>query len=157
GDHTINSRHSVFARFSWKNVARETPDSLPAYGTARTPERSRSLSAAHNFIVRPNVVNEVRVGYATRPREVDFGPNGSSFDGPGLMKSLGILGIRNDPPKGAQTPDFGITGFAGTGHSRGFTQLSKTIQVTDNLTWTKGRHVFKFGADVRRLRLTDDV
>ncbi len=157
GDHTINSKQSIFARFSWKNVTRETPDTLPAFGTARTPEFSRALTVAHNYVIRPNLVNEIRGGYANRPRSVNFGPNGTSFDGPALIKSVGILGIRSDPPKGAQTPDFGITGFSGTGRSRGFTQLSRTIQATDNLTWTKGKHSLKFGADVRLLRTQDNI
>ncbi|PYV08278.1 MAG: hypothetical protein DMG07_26285, partial [Acidobacteria bacterium] len=54
-------------------------------------------------------------------------------------------------------PDFGITGFASTGQSRGFGQLSRTLQFTDSVTWIKGRHTLKFGADIRRLRTTDDV
>lgn len=157
GDHTINAKQNVFARFSWKNVTRENPDSLPALGTSRTPEQNRALSAAHNYVLRPNLINEVRAGYANRPRSVDFGPNGGSFDGPGLIAALGIQGIRSDPPKGAQIPDFGITGFSGTGRSRGFTQLSRTIQFTDNVSWTRARHSFKFGADIRRLRTTDDI
>src|SRR5262249_21933188 len=87
----------------------------------------------------------------------DFGVNGTSFDGPALVKDLGIQGLRPDPPKVASVPDIGITGFLGTGKSRGFTQLSRTFQFTDNLTWIKGRHAFKYGADIRRLRTTDNV
>ena len=157
GDHVINSKQNVFARFTYKDVTPITPLALPALGDSRDVQEVRALTVAHNYLISPRLVNEVRVGYATRPRYVTFGPNGESFDGPALAKSLGIQGLRPDLPQVASVPDFGITGFTATGRSRGFTQDSKNVQFTDNLTWTIGRHTLKFGADVRRLRLGDNV
>jgi hypothetical protein len=157
GDHVFNDRQTIFSRVSWKDITRLSPSALVTLGDDRTPEKNLTLVFAHNYILRPNLINEFRTGYSNRDRSVDFGPNGTSFDGPALVKELGIEGIRPDPPKGASTPDFGITGFAGTGKSRGFTQNSKTLQFSDNITWIKGRHTFKFGADIRYLRTTDDV
>ncbi|MGH9659193.1 MAG: TonB-dependent receptor domain-containing protein, partial [Bryobacteraceae bacterium] len=49
------------------------------------------------------------------------------------------------------------TGFLGVGRSREFDQLSRNVQLSDNLTWSRGRHTYKFGADVKLLRLTDNV
>jgi len=157
GDHMINSKQNIFARYTYKDVTAGSPIALPALGDARDVEEVRALTVAHNYLARPNLVNEFRFGYANRPRVVDFGPNGASFDGPALVKSLGLVGLRSDPPRVASVPDFGITNFTGTGRSRGFTQLSRTLQFTDNVTWTVGRHTLKFGADVRRLRLGDNV
>ena len=157
GDHVFNERHSIFSRVSWKDITRRSPASLVTFGDDRTPEKDLTLVGAHNFIIRPNLMNEFRTGYSNRDRVVDFGPDGTSFDGPALVKELGIQGIRPDPPQGASTPDFGITGFQGTGKSRGFTQNSRTLQFANNITWTKGRHAFKFGADIRYLRTTDNV
>jgi hypothetical protein len=157
GDQVITGKQNIFARVSWKDITRLSPSALTTLGDDRTPENDLTLVGAHNYVMRPNLVNEFRVGYSNRDRSVDFGPNGQSFDGPALMKDLGINGIRPDPPKVASVPDFGITGFAGTGKSRGFTQNSKTLQFTNNVTWTKGRHGFKFGADIRYLRTTDNI
>jgi len=157
GDHVFNEQQNIMVRYSYKDITRLAPTALTPLGDDRNPEESRNLVAAHNYILRPNLVNEFRFGYANRPRKVDFGPEGASFDGPALVKTLGIQGLRPDPPKVASVPDFGITGFAGTAKSRGFTQLSRNWQFTDNVTWTKGRHTFKFGADIRRLRTTDNV
>jgi hypothetical protein len=157
GDHVINSQQNIFARFTYKDTTTASPIALPALGDAREAQEVRALTVAHNYLIKPNVVNEIRVGYASRPRIIDFGPNGQSFDGPALSKTLGLQGLRSDLPRVASVPDFGITGFNGTGRSRGFTQASKTMQFTDNLTWTVGRHTMKFGGDVRRLRLGDNV
>ena len=157
GDHVFNEHHNVFARFSYKEITRTSPVSLTTLGDERLPQKPLNLAAAYNAVLRPTLVNEYRFGYANWPRIVDFGPEGKSFDGPALVRELGIQGLRSDPPKVASVPDVGITGFAGTGRSRGFTQLSRTFQFADNLTWTRGRHTFKFGADIRRLRTTDNV
>ncbi|MBS1824338.1 MAG: carboxypeptidase regulatory-like domain-containing protein [Acidobacteria bacterium] len=157
GDHLFNERHNIFVRYSNKNVAQISPIAIAALGEGRENLKSRTMTAAYNAVLRTTLVNEFRFGFADRPRTVDFGPNGTSFDGPALVKTLGINGLRPDPPKVASVPDFGITGFLGTARARGFTQLSKNVQFTDNLTWTKGKHTFKFGVDLKRLRATDNI
>lgn len=157
GDHVFSERQNLFTRFSYKDVTKSAPAALTTLGDDRNAEESRTLVVAHNYVIRPTLINEFRSGYSRRPRFVDFGPDSQSFDGPSLVRELGIVGLRSDPPKVASVPDIGITGFQGTGKSRGFQQLSKNIQFTDSLTWTKGRHAFKFGADIRRLRTTDNI
>lgn len=158
GDYVINDKQNLFSRYSFKDVTRVSPANLaPTLGDDRNAEENRTLVVAHNYILRATLINEFRAGFTKRPRFVDFGPNGASFNGPALVKELGIQGLRSDPPQVASVPDVGITGYTGTGKSRGFTQLSQTIQFTDNVTWTKGRHALKFGADVRRLRATDNI
>ena len=46
--------------------------------------------------------------------------------------------------------------FQQTGGANPSTQVSNTIQLADDLTWTKGSHTFKFGGDFRRLSAHDD-
>jgi hypothetical protein len=43
-----------------------------------------------------------------------------------------------------------------TGGANPSVQHSNIIQVLDNVTWNKGAHTFKFGADFRRLTDHDD-
>jgi hypothetical protein len=156
-DHVFNSKQNIFGRYSYKDVTTATPASLPVRGDSRENRTSQNVVIAYNYVIRPNLLNEFRSGFSDQPRNVDFGPNGQSLDGPALVKAIGIQGLRSDPPQVASIPDVGITGFAGTGASRGFTQLSRTLQFTDNITWTKGRHTMKFGADYRRLSYRDNV
>ena len=157
GDHIFNERQTLFVRYSWKKVQQVNPIAITTLGDGRENLRSRTMTAAYNYVIRPTLLNEFRFGFADRPRNVDFGPNGASFDGPALVKTLGIAGLRSDPPKVASVPDFGIIGFLGTGRSRGFSQLSQNIQFNDNVTWTRGRHTVKFGFDLKRLRATDNI
>ena len=156
-DHIFNQKQSLFGRYSYKDVTTASPSSLPVRGDNRENRTSQNVVVAYNYVLRPNLINEFRSGFSDQPRNVDFGPSGTSLDGPALVKTLGIQGLRSDPPKVASIPDIGITGFLGTGASRGFTQLSRTLQFTDNVTWTKGRHTLKFGADYRRLTYQDNI
>ena len=103
-------------------------------GDSRENRTSQNIVVAYNYLLRPTLINEFRGGFSDQPRNVDFGPDGKSFDGPALVKTLGIQGLRPDPPQVASIPDIGVTGFLGTGASRGFTQLSRTFQLTDSLT-----------------------
>jgi hypothetical protein len=155
-DHNFSSQHSVFGRFSDKSITRSTPKTLVGtLGTDRVQIKPRNVVLAWNYIARPNMINEFRFGYANNSTVRAFGPNGQNFDGYGLATSAGILGIRSDAPKGASVPDIGISGLTGTGSGREALILSNNWQFADNLTWIKGRHNFKFGADIRRLRTTD--
>ena len=153
-DHILTTKQNLFGRYSYKDVTTRTPASLPVRGDNRENRTSQNVVVAHNYILSPKVINEFRSGFSDQPRNVDFGPNGKSLDGPALVKEIGIQGLRSDPPQVASIPDVGITGFATTGASRGFVQLSRTWQFTDNLTWTKGRHTFKFGGDVPLVELS---
>ena len=156
-DQIFNAKQNLFARYSYKDVTTAGPASLPVRGDSRENRTSQNIAVAYNYVLRPNLINEFRSGYSDQPRNVDFGPNGQSLDGPALVKAIGILGLRSDPPQVASIPDVGITGFAGTGASRGFTQLSRTLQFTDSATWTKGRHTIKGGVDFRRLSYRDNI
>ncbi len=156
-DQILNAKQSIFGRYSYKDVTTRTPSSLPVRGDNRENRTSQNVVVAHNFLLRPALINEVRGGYSDQPRNVDFGPGGQSLNGPALVKQIGILGLRSDPPQVASIPDIGVTGYIGTGASRGFTQLSRTLQVTDNLSWIKGRHTLKFGGDFRRLSYRDNI
>ncbi|MBC8164669.1 MAG: TonB-dependent receptor [Bryobacteraceae bacterium] len=155
-DHVFNDKHSVFFRFSDKSITRTNPKSL--YGTLgddRNEIKPRNLVFAHNYVISPSLVNEFRFGYSNNSTVRSFGLNGQIFDGFGLAQQAGIQGIRSNAPKGASVPDIGISGLTGTGSGREGLTLSNNWQFADNLTWIKGRHTLKFGADIRKLRTTD--
>src|SRR5260370_32108014 len=62
GDHQINSKQAVFARFSWKNATSLGPNDLLQPTTSST-QQDRSLVISHNYTIRANILNEVRLGY----------------------------------------------------------------------------------------------
>ena len=54
-------------------------------------------------------------------------------------------------PTSGPVPWFNISGFQATGGSAGSRSRNGTQQILDNLTWIKGSHTVKFGADYRYL------
>jgi hypothetical protein len=155
-DHNFTATQRVFGRMSRKEISRLSPTNLPdTLGDRVNSLDPINLVAAHNWIVRTNLLNEFRFGWARQQSRFTFGPGGNAFDGPALLRSVGMQGIRSDTPQGSQVPDIQINGIQGTGNGREGVTRSRTWQFADNLTWIRGRHTWKFGADVRRLNTTD--
>jgi len=48
------------------------------------------------------------------------------------------------------TPTFTITGFQPTSSTASSVNRSRTLQLLDNVTWSKKSHTVKFGGDVRK-------
>ena len=155
-DHNFSGAHRIFGRLSQKDLTQATPlDLFETIGSRTGTQNPINLALAHNWIVSADKLNEIRFGWARQESISTFGMNGQTFDGPGLVRSAGILGIRSDLPKGSQVPDIQINGIRGTGNGRESVTRSRTWQFADNFSWLKGRHSFKFGADIRRLNTTD--
>ena len=51
--------------------------------------------------------------------------------------------------------EFNDGSFISTGGNKPTSVLSKSVQFSDNLTWTTGRHTFKTGVDVQRVEYRD--
>jgi Carboxypeptidase regulatory-like domain/TonB dependent receptor-like, beta-barrel len=151
-DHNLSQRQSLFGRYTWKDRRVSSFESgiLPPIGPVSRPEKVWAFTGAYNFIIRPNLLNEFRGGFSGRDVKKDF-----DLDGAAIIQQLGLQGLSSNLPESPGAPDIAISGITTTGISRGFTTTDRTYQFLDNVTWTKGRHTIKFGADLRRLSTTD--
>jgi hypothetical protein len=155
-DHNFSEAHKVFGRYSQKELSAVSPKTFyDTTGDNVASSNPKNLVGAWNWIVSPSLLNELRGGFASQDSRNTFGVGGKIFDGPALMKAVGMQGIRPDPPAGSQIPAISINAFTGSGEGRESLVRSRNLQFADNLTWIKGRHTFKFGTDIRRLRTTD--
>lgn len=147
GDQYFGTRQSIFVRYTWKNIDQDSPNELLVPSSTNF-EHVRSLVASHVFSINPALVNEFRFGFT-----IDDSGSSNAFNGPAFANSLGLQGIGPTFPfNGVPELDFsGITSNLGVDRLSSTTQ-SKTIQVNDNLSWTKGRHTMKYGFDIRRIR-----
>jgi hypothetical protein len=157
-DHQLNGSHHLFGRFLLFNGGQlfpfvsnsfaQNPSAPPGFGTNKN-DAGRNLGMGLTSVFRPTVINDFRFGYAY-------------FDGTkeaqnihsGFLESMGVSRAPGSTNDGI--PAINVPGYADMGDSDIFQpQIRKnhTFQFSDNLVWVKGRHTFKFGADVRRLRL----
>src|SRR5216684_6823498 len=149
-DHTINTKQSVFGRWSYKNKRFVSPSGL-ALPAETDFEHDNQIVIAHNYAITPNLINELRGGISRRQ-------NGGVFplDGPAFMQQLGLNAQQLGPFPPGGFPDFVFEprgGIDAIVHTRPDPQLSRNFQINENLTWTKGKHTMKFGFDLRRLHL----
>jgi hypothetical protein len=147
-DHMLSSKQSVFTRWTSKNQTAVSPNFflLPADNSF---ENTRNLVVSHNYVIRPTLVNEARVGYSSDDAATSYG-----FDGRKITNDLGFKGLAPLTFNGLTEVDFATTATTNFGKGKPNLSLSRNLQINDNFTWTKGRHTMKFGADFRRLRLS---
>jgi hypothetical protein len=161
-DHTISSRQSVFARFSYKNRQVTTAPSAactftycaeagsPLQGGYNTPEIDEGMTFAHNFVISPRLLNEFRGGYnAQHTSETQ------SYSTSNILSQTGLTVLQPDT-QWSEAPQVLINGFMSTGAGNPGVQRGQIIQALDNVTWSMGKHSFKFGADFKRLSDHDD-
>ncbi len=160
-DQSLGSKHSIFVRYTYKNrrittaqgdgfYPNENPSS-PLIGGVSRPEIYHSLATSYNWVVTPSVVNELRGGFSVVSRNVT--------DGLTSQQTANILGLTSGPgalpgplPPGYDAPTIFITGFMGyQAQSNDLNPHEGTYQAVDSVTWTKGKHTFKFGGDYRYL------
>lgn len=148
-DHHLGKKQQVFARWSAES------DGLPAFfGSYLLPPsqyatRSHSLVVSHDYTFSPAWVNEFRFGVTHSSSIESFPIRGSD-----VVSGLGIQGLNlSQVGNAGGFPYFQLYDgyFGSVGHGRESDGTSRNIQFTDNLSWIKGRHTFKFGLDARWL------
>jgi hypothetical protein len=154
-DQNINSNQTAFARVTYKKrdvTVAPSPGGSPSptgsalLGSFSMPEVDFGLTVAYNYVLKPTLVNEVRVGFNGNHYATLFGTVPSQ-----VVTELGLVGIPQPYPTGNAVPNFNIAGFQQTGGTASSIGKNNTTQVLDNVTWTKGQHTLKFGGDFRRM------
>ena len=133
-DYTLSSKDSFRGRYIYnKFTGIDTAAGLPAFYQP-IPSRFHlfAVSEYHNFT--PSLNNEARLGYN---RYYNATPSGN-FTFPGL-----------DAFPTMYLYDSGFLSIGPDGNAPQST-VQNMYQITDNLSWVKGRHSFKFGFDGRK-------
>jgi len=142
GDYNISSKDTLFGRVSWMRMPYYSAGVFPL---ARNQTRfAQSAMVSYNHVISPNAVNELRVGAVYHRNQIDANVNGTD-----LLNQFGIKGV---PTTGILTaPYFGITGLTafdpGSGTDIHYDNPDTSFDVLDNVSWTHGRHMMKFGFD----------
>jgi len=151
-DQTINTKQSVYARFSRKNITEDYAN--PLLPDDSDSVHNRSLLVSHTWVFTPRLLNEFRFGFTNVTTSVGF-----PIEGADALSQLDLSGVNiSQHPTSHAFPTFNFsagTGFTPIGRDKTGVTQSKTTQFTDNLTWTRGKHTLKAGLDARRVRYAD--
>lgn len=153
-DQMLTSKQQAYVRYTYKNrrildYAKDSSGNPGSelLGSTSKPEIYNAFTAAHNWVISPNIINEIRAGDTKVHRNVTFGVTAQQ-----AVDELGLTNLPGPVPPGYDVPTLSIAGFIGI-HSPTSYLISKegTTQFLDTLTYTKSKHTMKFGGDIRRL------
>ena len=148
-DQIINTKQQVYARFNWKNVMSNVVN--PLLPNDVDTEHDRSFLISHNYSIRPNLLNEFRYGFTRTLLAPNF-----PIEGAAAIAQLGLQNVDlSTHPTDGGFPSINFsagTGFQPIGRDIVGPTLSSTKQITDNVTYIKGKHTFRAGADIRWVR-----
>ena len=129
-DYTLSDKDNLRGRFILNRQGSIDTSGFPAsfYGTVPVNSYVATLSEYHNFSA--NITNEFRFGY-NRLNQTFPAPN-PGYAGLDVFPNITLfdLGVNIGPDPNA--PQFTI---------------QNSYELTDNLTWTKGKHTLRFGFD----------
>lgn len=154
-DHRITENNTIYGRWIHRYTPYVLKRSLPGFDWTRLRYHYGTvISDTHVF--SPNVVNTFRFGWLWDDvRDGDQVAGQTPIQGHEVVQQLGIQGVNPSGLEGQGFPRMDITGFSPleTVHG-GQAQDDHQINFHEGLTWTKGRHVMKFGGDFKRLSHT---
>ncbi|MGA2073545.1 MAG: carboxypeptidase-like regulatory domain-containing protein [Terriglobia bacterium] len=172
-DHVFNSSHRIFGRVTQKNISSTGTDGTaatgalgstgdtsynPLLGTFSTTTDAANLTVAYNWIIRPDLMNELRGGWTRANFNYGY-PQAKQGDS--IISQLGISGLPGSPKNGlGGVPVFYVGNLLGGatnqyGHPR--VNGNGIFEFGDNLSWLHNRWTSKFGFDFRRLNYRDNI
>ena len=145
-DFNESSKSQWFGRYSYGDEQQVQPALWLNGSKLITTVHQGMLS--NTRVLSTTQVNELRLGYNyffnSLGRELAFERD--------VVSELGIPGVTPGPPIAWGIPAIGISGYDGFGDdSEGpYVNKNHTYQLADNFSWTKGKHSFRFGGELRK-------
>jgi hypothetical protein len=152
-DYRFTDKNSMYGSYMYNEQSDDTVPNF-VWDTRGNTGRAQNFSLADVHLFSSAFINEARIGWHRFFEHEFFG----TTDNPELdiANKIGIPGVSTDPR------NFGAPGF-----SAGYTlptvrgigprdRLNQLWQVSDNVTWIRGSHSFKFGGLFARRNWTFD-
>jgi hypothetical protein len=155
-DHRISDRQFLYGRWTAVRWNFDAPTfAFPNIEGKGVSQRNMdTLTVAHTYTLGASVSNEFRYGLASQRQ-----PAQSPIRGLEVARSLGLQGLASDIPDVGGMPVFAFQNLA-------LSELSTTASCSpcgqdlvhnyiDNVTFIRGKHTFKTGANIRLSGLKD--
>ncbi len=150
-DQRIGARDTLTGLFlrNYNTGTNPTQGSATGLFGDSTANHSTILALSETRIVTPNLVNDFHYG---RTRTVSV--EAANDHGTNFALQLGITGTTTVPAF-LSFPNFKPSGYAsvGDGASDPITFVVNDYDGSDLVTWTRGKHTFKFGGDILHVQL----
>lgn len=145
-DQNWTSSHSSFLRYQWKDSDYDIPGArgqLPptTLGTSTNTRAVNFVTIGDVWTASPTLFNEFRAGFVGLESK-----SSANVKGQDLIDKIGIQGL---PPRPAApgVPVFNTVGLSTFSQTLLNPVVDGHWQLSDNVTWVRGRHTFKFGGE----------
>ena len=145
-DYTINEKNSLSAHWFGGNGNQVAPvgsDLLPYYEVA--PIHVQNYQTLYNHTFTPSLTNQIVAG--VNYFNQIFSDDKTGYD----VTSVGLV----DGSKYTNAPKLQISGFDSTGRTPPEGRNDITGQISDNVSWVKGKHQLKLGGEYRKIQLQE--
>ncbi|QHN04130.1 hypothetical protein FTO74_12695 [Granulicella sp. WH15] len=153
-DHKINDKNQLAIHYLYQGRDFPLTSYNPVFSYTGTYKiHNTGLQYVHIF--SPTLINEVRGGAdLEHVQQLPAGYYNSDFTAAQLGINQFTLNGVPLPPTQEGFPTITISNFVTVGSGTAASNLddSRTYQLTDNLTWTKGRHTILMGGDLRHVQ-----
>lgn len=159
-DYRLNQKHSMYFRFFRDQGTNLQPDGVTGRKIAIRDVPQNGVIALQSLLA-PTLLNEFKIGYnsaLTRINGLAPTVNGIDFSNLALNISGNVAGFAlpgQGTNAGVASPG-GLIRANSAQNGRGQPYTPYSISFVDNLSWTRGNHSFKFGGELRFIRLYTD-
>lgn len=153
-DHNFSSKHSIFGRYEDRHTPYILAGSFPQVGTWTRNRYHFSTVVSDTYTFSPSWVNNFRWGWNHNHIEDGITTGGvTPTTGDQAVSAIGLQGVNPQGLKAMGFPDMTITGVSSLFQRPGGVISNENIlQYTDDVTHAMGRHVLKFGGEVKTFR-----
>jgi hypothetical protein len=146
-DYLVNDKNNIAFRWFVGTGAQTAPVGSPYHEYYQVaPSRMQNYSLVYNTVLTPRLVNQVLAG--VNYFKQTFGDFDTSFN----PVAAGLnTGVTNPSLTGA--PNITITGFDAVGLTPPLGRIDTTGHIDESITYTRGKHHVRAGAEFRRARL----
>jgi hypothetical protein len=147
GRTSLTSRYSLADRRLFEPFAGPGFSLVPGFGTS-VPRRAQNAVVSATTAVGGRLLNEARFGWTRIGSSANHEGQGAS-----LNQQLGLPELSSNP-RDHGLSFITVAGFSSLGDEFNNPQQSTVnfLQIGDTVTWTPGRHLMRFGGEVRVVR-----
>ena len=151
-DQRFSDNDTFFARYSVNNNNAFNPGPFPQEGGETVAIRTQNAVVDEVHIFKPTLINDFKLGYGRM-----YSTNSPQGLGTNYTGQAGIAGFEETSLNFPGFPSIGVSGYGNLISGNAYSPLtnpSNMYEITDGLTWVKGPHTIRFGADLRRYEFT---
>jgi hypothetical protein len=144
-DQHVSSKHWMYGRVGGTQFNNRGYDSsLPTMGFRARTRKLYTGTVSYTYTILPTLLNELRLGFIR-----DNNPNAGSNNGLEVLRAAGIQFPSDLPaPDTRGFPVIDITGVQNLAQVNTVSNISASYQMTDTLSWIKGKHTLKGGLNI---------